>query len=133
MKKKIKDLMSSYDIRRGFIAGALFMIVTGVVTGLIPNPIYVRMVPITFLDYFFLATTSILSGLYFGKKECTVIDSRLSAVGGITGFLAFGCPVCNAVLLAFLSSSAIMTYIDPLRPFLGVFSTLILGFLSYRG
>ena len=133
MKGKIRDFRSDYNLKKALGTATVFLAVTGIVTGLIPNPIYIRMVPITFLDYFFLLTTSLLAGLYFGKKECQVLDSRISAVGGLTGFLAFGCPVCNAVFLAFLSSSAILTYIDPLRPFLGVISTAALGYLLYRG
>lgn len=132
MKDKFTDFKSKYDLRKAVGVSTVFMAVTGIVTGLIPNPVYIRMVPITFLDYFFLITTSVLAGLYFGKKECRVIDSRVSALGGLTGFAAFGCPVCNAVFLAFLSSSAIMTHIYPLRPLLGVISTLALGYLLYR-
>ncbi len=121
-----------FDLKKGAGAALLFLTITGVVTGLIPNPIYVRMVPITFLDYLFLFTTSALAGLYFGKESCSVLGGRLAGLGGLTGFLAFGCPVCNALLLAFFSSSAIMTYFDPLRPFLGVLSTALLGFFVYR-
>ncbi len=132
MKEKISELRNSYNLIKALAAGSLFMAVTGLVTGLIPNPFYTRMVPVTLLDYFFLATTSVLAGMYFGKRKCTVSDNRISALGGLTGFVAFGCPVCNAVFLTFLSSSAIMTYIDPLRPFLGAASTFALGYLMYR-
>ena len=124
--------MDGFDLVKGFGAGALFLVVTGLVTGLIPNPVYVRMVSITLLDYFFLVTTSVFAGYYFGKEECSVFDGRLAGIGGVTGFLAFGCPICNAILLAFFSSSALMAYFDPLRPFLGVFSTVLLGLLIYR-
>ncbi len=124
--------LEGYSLRKGFLAGTVFFIVTGLVTGLIPNSLYVRMVPITLLDYFFLSTTSVLAAFYFGKEECSVYDDRFAFLGGIMGFLAFGCSICNAVLLAFFSSSAIMTYIDPLRPFLGVLSTLALGLLLWK-
>lgn len=128
---KIEEI-NGYDAKKSIVASIFFFIVTGVVTGLIPTPLYVRMVPITFLDYIFLFTTSILAGIYFGKEKCTIADSRLSALGGVTGFLAFSCPICNAVLLAFLSTSAIMAYIDPLRPLLGVISTLVLAYLILK-
>lgn len=128
---KIEEI-NGYDAKKSIVASIFFFIVTGVVTGLIPTPLYVRMVPITFLDYIFLFTTSILAGIYFGKEKCTIADSRLSALGGVTGFLAFSCPICNAVLLAFLSTSAIMAYIDPVRPILGVISTLVLAYLILK-
>jgi hypothetical protein len=121
-----------YSLRQGLPAAVFFFLVTGFVTGLLPNPLYVRMVPVTLLDYFFLATTSILAALYFGKEKCTVEGGRFAKLGGLTGFLAFSCPLCNVLLLAFFSSSAIMTYIDPLRPFLGVASTAMLTAFIYR-
>ena len=124
--------MKGFDFMKGIGAGTLFLVVTGFVTGLVPNPVYERMVQITFLDYFFLVTTSVLAGYYFGKEECSVFDGRLAGFGGLTGFLAFGCPVCNAILLAFFSNSVLMAYFDPLRPFLGFFSTILLGLLIYR-
>ena len=125
-------LKSRFKFSRGISAGLIFLTVTGAVTGLIPNPFYVRMVPVTLLDYLFLFTTSFLASLYFGKRQCTVTEGRLAKVSGLTGFLAFSCPVCNAVLVAFFSSSAIMSYFDPLRPLFGVTSTLLLGILIYR-
>ena len=121
-----------YNLKKSLFYGALFFTATGVVTGLIPTPLYVRMVPITFLDYFFLFTTSVLAAVFFGKKKCSITESRLAKIGGVTGFIAFGCPTCNIFLLAFFSTSAIMTYIDPLRPLLGITSTVILILLLVR-
>ena len=125
-------VFDQFNLREGLIAGITFFLVTATVTGLIENPLYVRKVPVTALDYSFLFTTSMLAGLYFGKEKCSVTDGRLMSVGGLTGFLAFGCPICNLFLLAFFSTSAIMTYFDPLRPFLGLFSTLILAIILFR-
>jgi len=124
--------IEGYNLKKGALAGLVFFLVTGVVTGLIPTPIYHRMVPITAFDYLFLFTTSFLAAFYFGKEKCEVVDNRIAALGGATGFFAFACPICNAVLLAFFSSSAIMAYIDPLRPFLGVVSTAALAGLVLR-
>lgn len=126
------EQINGYKVKKSIATSILFFTITGVVTGIIPTSFYIRMVPITVLDYTFLFTTSILAGIYFGKEKCTVTDSRLSAIGGLTGFLAFSCPICNSVLLAFLSTSAIMAYIDPLRPLLGVISTLVLGYLVLK-
>jgi hypothetical protein len=124
--------IEGYNLRKGVLAGLVFFLVTGVVTGLISTPLYQRMVPIRAFDYLFLFTTSFLAAVYFGKERCEVVDNRIAALGGATGFFAFACPICNAVLLAFFSSSAIMAYIDPLRPFLGVVSTIALGGLILR-
>lgn len=124
--------LEDFNPLKALLWALFFFLMTGVVTGLIQNPFYVRMVPITVLDYLFLFTTSILAGLYFGKEECSLLGNRIAGISGVTGFLAFGCPICNVILLSFFSTSAIMTYIDPLRPYLGVFSTLLIGFFVYR-
>ncbi|NHN49211.1 hypothetical protein G9464_16655 [Halostella sp. JP-L12] len=105
----------------------------GTVTGLIPNPVYVRMVDRTPADYLFLVATSAFAAAFVYQRSLAAepIGDR-SAVGGIVGgFLAFGCPICNAVLLALFGSSALMTYLDPLRPVLGAVSVLFFAGLLY--
>ncbi|QLG48376.1 hypothetical protein [Natrinema halophilum] len=130
----------------GAIAGASVFLLFGLVTGLIPNPLYVRMVPRTPVDYLLLTLTALLAGLYAAQRVAS--ESRLDgadghsssehrlAMGGlIGGFLAVGCPICNVFLLALFSSSALMTYFDPFRPVLGVLSVAVLSgliFLRHR-
>jgi hypothetical protein len=108
-------------------------LVLGVVTGLIPNPIYVRMVERTPADYVFLVATAGFAAAFVYQRSLTddPIGDRFVAGGIVGGFLAFGCPICNAVLLALFSSSALMTYFDPLRPLLGAVSVLLFGGLLY--
>ena len=104
----------------------------GVVTGLIPNPLYVRMIPRRPLDYLFLVLTAGFLGAYtFQRTAAGRRDGRTATAGAALGFLAFGCPVCNVFLLALFGSSALMTYFDPLRPLLGVVSVALLGGLLY--
>lgn len=124
--------MKDFNPEKGAVAGVIFLVVTGAVTGLIPNPVYIRMVSITFLDYVFLFTTSLFATYYFGKNKCSVKQGRLAGLGGLTGFLGFGCPVCNVFFVSLFSSSTILAYFEPVRPFLGVFSTVVLGLLIYR-
>jgi undecaprenyl pyrophosphate phosphatase UppP len=102
----------------------------GTVTGLIPNPIYVRMVDRTPADYAFLLATAAFAGAFVYQRSLAEepIGTGLATGGIVGGFLAFGCPICNAVLLALFSSSALMTYFDPLRPVLGVIS--VVGFVA---
>jgi hypothetical protein len=118
----------------GLATGAGAFLLFGLVTGLLPNPIYVRMVPRTPLDYLFLTSTAVLLGAYAFQRSRARIDRDddvVAALGVVGGVLAFGCPICNAVLLALLSSSAIMTYLDPLRPLVGLLTTALLGGLVY--
>ncbi|MDS0473390.1 hypothetical protein [Natrinema sp. 1APR25-10V2] len=128
----------------GTVAGVGVFLLFGLVTGLVPNPLYVRMVPRTPIDYLFLALTALLAGVYTAQRLATeVVDAEGSgtdasngedglAMGGLVGgFLAVGCPICNAFLLALFSSSALMTYFDPLRPLLGAVSVAMLAGLIY--
>lgn len=107
----------------------------GAVTGLLPNPVYVRMVSRTPADYLFLVATAAFAGAFVYQRSLAAepIGDRLAAGGLVGGFLAFGCPICNAVLLALFSSSALMTYFDPLRPLLGAVSVVgFAGLLYYQ-
>lgn len=116
------------------VAVGLFVLF-GVVTGLIPNPIYVRMVPRTALDYLYLTTTSVFAGAFVAQRTPTTdsADDRFAAGGVVGGFLAFGCPICNVLLLTLFGSSALMTYFEPYRPLLGAVTTVFLaGILYYR-
>ncbi|MFC3959336.1 hypothetical protein [Halovivax cerinus] len=111
----------------------------GVVTGLVENPLYVRMVPRTPVDYLLLTVTALLAGVYVAQRLATertgtgdATGEDRWAIGGLVGgFLAVGCPICNVFLLALFSSSALMTYFDPLRPVLGLVSVAMLGGLIY--
>ena len=114
-------------------AGVGAFLLFGAVTGLVPNPVYVRMVPSTAADYLFLAATSAFAAAFVYQRS--IVDQPVGdrfATGGIVGgFLAFGCPICNALLLTLFSSSALMTYFDPYRPLLGVLSVTAFGAILY--
>jgi len=115
------------------VGGGVFVL-TGVVTGLLPNPLYVRMVPRTPADYLFLTATALFAGAFvYQRSAASATEDRFAAGGVVAGFLAFGCPICNALLLALFSSSALMTYFDPLRPLLGAVTTVFfVGVLYYQ-
>src|SRR3989344_7824362 len=130
MDKKIKYALVAIGL-----SAALF-VVLGTPTALVPNPFlhYVRMIPSTLLDYFFLATTSIMLAVLISLKLYYRSEKQLGAkefVGGAAGFVAFSCPICNMLLVALLGGATIMTFIEPLRPILGIFSITILGYLIY--
>ncbi|MFC4541362.1 hypothetical protein ACFO5R_05420 [Halosolutus amylolyticus] len=128
----------------GAAAAVGVFVLFGLVTGLVPNPLYVRMVPRTPTDYLFLTLTALLAGVYTAQRLTTEVaepepqsggesdgEDRLLLGGLVGGFLAVGCPICNVFLLALFSSSALMTYFDPLRPLLGAVSVAILAGLIY--
>jgi hypothetical protein len=96
------------------------------------NPLYIRQVPRTPLDYLFLTTTAAFLGVYtFQRTNNQRNDEKTATAGTVVGFLAFGCPICNAFLLTLFSSSALMTYSDPLRPVLDVVSVVFFAGLLY--
>ncbi len=102
------------------------ILIFGIPTSLIPNPIFHRMTPSTPLDYFFLLTTSFLGGLYFAIPASACPHDAKAAGGGILGLLAFACPVCDKLLVLLLGTTFLMAYFDPLRPILGAISILVL-------
>ncbi len=110
----------------------------GTVTGLVPNPLYVRMVPRTGVDYVFLVLTSVLAGVYVTRRassgSCDTDGGNADrwAFGGLAGgYLAVACPVCNLVLVSAFGSSALLTYFDPYRPVVGAVSVVALGIGVY--
>ena len=125
----------------GVAAGLGVFLLFGLVTGLIPNPLYVRMVPRTPVDYALLSLTALLAGVYIAQRNATTMpvdeevetsgEGRLAIGGLVGGFLAVGCPICNAFLLVLFSSSTLMTYFDPFRPVLGIVSVAVLAGLIY--
>ena len=139
--------------RRAMVWGATVGVGTfllfGLVTGLIPNSFYVRMVPRAPVDYLFLALTALLAGVYTAQRLATTTietadeaddedetsgssgEDRWAFGGLVGGFLAVGCPTCNVALLALFGSSALMTYFDPLRPLLGAIAVTVLMGLIY--
>lgn len=86
-------------------------------------------------DYLFLVATSMFAATFTYQRSLAEepMGDRFAVGGIVGGFLAFGCPICNAVLLLLFSSSALMTYFDPLRPYLGVVSVVLFcGLLYYQ-
>lgn len=131
MDKKIKYTLIAFGL------SIIFIIIMGIPTALIPNPFvtYSRMTPITNLDYFFLFTTSALLAilislkLYFKSKKQIGVKEL---IGGTLGFVAFSCPLCSILLVTLLGSVIISSFIEPLRPLLGIISIIILSYLIYK-
>ncbi|MFP4174438.1 MAG: hypothetical protein ACLFSW_01495 [Halobacteriales archaeon] len=122
---------------RGVAVSVGVFVFFGTVTGLVPNPLYVRMVPRTGVDYLFLVLTSVLAGVYVTRRASSACNTDGGnadrwAFGGLAGgYLAVACPVCNVVLVSAFGSSALMTYFDPYRPVVGAVSVAVLGIAVY--
>lgn len=123
-----KSLMLSIVI--GLLSSLSFFILLGLVSAIIPNSFFSRMTDISNFDWVILVLTSILAGLYLGLyyfiKNNKNLSSSCAIGGGILGFLAFACPICNKLIILVLGFSGAMTYFAPLQPILGVLGILLL-------
>ncbi|MFQ5620916.1 MAG: hypothetical protein ACE5FT_03660 [Candidatus Nanoarchaeia archaeon] len=131
MKEKVK-----YSVI-GFLAAIGYYLLFGGVTAVIANPLFTRMIDVTFLDQIFLISSSVLLGAYTGidlyKKKLVKQCSALAYSGGVGSFLAFACPICNKLLVLLFGATALMTYLEPYRPVLGVVGTgLLVGAVYAR-
>jgi len=123
----------------GIAVAALLFIIFGSVAAVIPNPFFIRMTPVTWIEYTTLIATSLLLGVYIGlsyysklvaSKACNVAATS----GGIFGFLTFGCVLCNKLLILLLGVVGVLTYFEPIRPFFGLGSVGLLGVaIVYKG
>ena len=114
-------------------AAVVVALLMGIPTDLIDTPAFTREVPPTWWSYPVWIITSILSGLLIATylpwarptPRRTAVP-RVGGIGGIIGFLAVGCPVCNKVVLIMLGASGAMAYFEPVQPFLAMASLLLL-------
>jgi len=119
----------------GASASILLFLLFGIPTDLVPNSYYARMIPASTRDYIFLGATSVMLGGYIGlqfyRKSGGARGDLAALGGGVTGLLAFGCPICNAILVSLVGTTALLTYYDPVRPAVGVLGIGLLGAALY--
>src|SRR5215471_7426849 len=112
----------------------------GIPTRLIPTPLFSRMVPTSPQDYAIWTVSALLLGpllslmtLYpMPSPKATQGKGSLAGTwrafgGALLSFFSVGCPVCNKVVVLLLGLGGAMTIFNPLRPFLGLASIVLLG------
>lgn len=106
------------------IAGIVFALL-GTLTALWQNPFFIRMTPITNWDFVILSLEAALIGLYLGVRApaCGIVRPGL---GGVLGFLGFGCSICNQVLMFIFGGTFLLTYFEPYRYIFGFAGIAIL-------
>ncbi len=109
----------------------------GIVTDLIPNRFFLRMVPPNPVDYLFLTLTSVLLGTYISfhmhlKRRASTACTLTAGTGGVGGFLGFGCALCDKLLVLLLGVAGVLTFIEPYKPLFGTIGVLMLGYAVYR-
>ncbi len=110
-------------------------IVFSIPTALLSNPIipYIRMIQSTWLDYFFLLTTSLLAAVFLALPKNKTCNPNASAFGGgFLGFLSFACPTCNQLFVSLLGFTFMYNIVNPIRPIIGVLSIIVLLYVIGR-
>lgn len=113
-------------------AAAVSAVVIGVATVLIPNSLFARDIPPVWWDYPVWILTSMLIGMLIASYvRGTDVESEkrsgvLGGVGGMLGWFAVGCPVCNKIALLALGYTGALTYFAPLQPILAALSIILL-------
>lgn len=134
------------------LAAALGLVAFGLVSAIIPNPVFGRQIaPEPFAIVVWLVSgllMGLLAGTYLvpplaaatafpGPGGAVALEagpgaearrtSALGYVGGLAAFLAIGCPVCNKVALVLLGTSGALSIWAPLQPLLGLASVALLA------
>lgn len=110
---------------------ALAFAVFGTVTAVWPNPLFIRMTPTSGWDWVLLALESVLLGAYLGVRTPACGVGRAGA-GGVLGFLGFGCPVCNQLLVLVFGAGFLLTYFEPVRYPVGALGVLLLALAVWQ-
>jgi hypothetical protein len=119
-------MISAIELARSGLFAIGIFIVAGTVAALWSNPLFIRMTPTVGFEYFLLAIESGLAGLYLGLRSpaCSV---KAVGSGGLLGFLGIACPVCNKILMLLFGGNLLLTYFEPIRPFVGLAGVLLVS------
>jgi hypothetical protein len=121
------------------------LLVLGLPTDLVPNPIFGRQIEAPAWSYVALVITAVLAGLLLATyvrdepaAAADVLDApgrverRRFTVGGVLSFLAIGCPTCNKLVVIALGSSGAISWFEPLQPALAVAGIGLLAYALHR-
>ena len=124
--KLLKQLSLKEWLSTLIIASAAFLLL-GTITALWNNSFFIRMTEVNGWDYIILSFESLLIGLFFGIRapHCA---TKKAGIGGVLGFVGFGCPVCNKILLLLFGSSFLLSYFEPVRHYAGALGLLLFSY-----
>lgn len=115
----------------GILAVAANCVVLGTVSALWENPFFIRMTPAGNWEIFSLLLISSLLGLFLVVRHpsCSV---RSAGTGDILGFLGIACPICNKLLMLLFGGEFLLTYFEPLRPYVASAGAALLMVVTGR-
>lgn len=122
-----------WPARRWWVAAAAaagFAVAAGAPTDVVPNPLFDRVVAVTWWSYPTLAVTAVLGGLVvasYVRSPAQPVATGTTTGGGLLSALATGCPVCNKLVVLALGTSGALSIWAPLQPVLAVASIALLG------
>jgi len=116
------------------VAAVTTVLVIGLPTVLIPNPVFGREIPMTSWAWPVLLASAVLSGLLVGTyvrapqpNGQEEQGTRRGMLGGVLTFFAVGCPVCNKIVLLALGSAGAMQWFAPVQPLLAAAAVVALA------
>lgn len=115
--------------------GVAALLVIGIPSDLIENPVFGRPIDPKPIDYAILAVTAGLIGLIFAIRPAPIADGTdrtaededtTALWGGFVSFLAVGCPVCNQAVVAAIGTSGALSWWAPVQPVVGLVAVGVL-------
>ena len=134
--RSITAELAAWPARRWLFAigtAVATVLVVGIPTDLIPNPVFGRDIPPTAWSWPVLILTAVLAGMvaatYVARKDTPDRErgGKLGAAGAFMTFFAVGCPVCNKLVLLALGYTGALQFFAPVQPFLAVGSIVLLA------
>lgn len=132
---------------------AISLLAFGLVTAIIPNPVFARQVPpepfaiwtwilsaplmgLVMATYTSPPGPSAVTLVSLGPESAAVAERRSTTLGSVAGlgaFLAIGCPVCNKIALLLLGASGAMSIYAPIQPLIAAASLgLLVATVAWR-
>lgn len=129
---EVRLALGLFGLRGWFVAAAAAfatLLVVGVVTAILENPLFVRMTPVRPEDYVIWLISAFLMGLITGTfvGPAPAGHQGKAVSGGMLSLLAVGCPICNKLVVFLLGVSGALTVFGPTQIYLGAVSVALLG------
>lgn len=100
-------------------------VAVGTVTAVWANPFFQRMTPLGNWELASLILLSALTGIFVLVKHPSC-RARKAGLGGVLSFLGIACPTCNKILMLIFGGQALLTWFDPVRPFVTAAGIIVL-------